>query len=149
MQANKKHLSLGASCTSTLRRVDSVSLPAVTLLLFFHSMSTKKLDPQLGIAMDWNFNIIINEYMTCLVPMSFNLGSELKPRLNVKKICLQPTSFNLGSEQKLVAAGLTPMSFQLGSELKEKALRPPQRLAPTSIQLGSEPLFPNLYLIVT
>lgn len=66
IQANKKHLSLGASCTSTLRRVDSVSLPAVTLLLFFYSMSTKKLDPQLDIAMDWNFNIIINEYMTCL-----------------------------------------------------------------------------------
>ena len=58
INAIKKHLSLGASCTSTLRRVDSVFLPAITLLLFFNKLSIKKLDPQLDIAMDLDFDII-------------------------------------------------------------------------------------------
>ena len=61
-------------------------------------MSTKKLDPQLGIAMDWNFNIIINEYMTCLTPMSFNLGSERGGSESNSYQGLAPTSIQLGSE---------------------------------------------------
>ena len=59
MQANKKHLSLGASCASTLHKVVSVFLPAITLLLFFIQLSIKKLDPQLDVAMVLGFNIYI------------------------------------------------------------------------------------------
>lgn len=44
---------------STLHRVDSVFLPAITLLLFFIQLSIKKLDPQLDVAMVLGFNIYI------------------------------------------------------------------------------------------
>lgn len=43
---------------STLHKVVSVFLPAITLLLFFIQLSIKKLDPHLDLAMDWNFDII-------------------------------------------------------------------------------------------
>ena len=54
----KNTYQLGASRMSTLHKVGSVFLPAITLLLFFIQLSIKKLDPQLDLAMDWNFDII-------------------------------------------------------------------------------------------
>ena len=44
---------------STLHKVVSVFLPAITLLLFFNKLSIKKLDPQLDIAMDLDLDFDI------------------------------------------------------------------------------------------
>ena len=66
-----------------------------------------------------------------LIPMSFNLGSELHHSC------------------KTNSNSLTPMPFYLGSEPISLLSKNVISLTPMSFNLDSEPLFSNLYLIVT
>lgn len=96
IQANKK-----TPITRCLVRVDiAQSRQCIStcncIITIFHSIVNKKLDPQLDIAMDWNFNIIINEYMTCLC-----LCHLTKFKTNISKKSKHPPNSTNGIEPLL------------------------------------------------